>query len=59
MERIMDRSKKIKTVFFISIFFLTLMTFLLSASAEEKETASEAVSSQNIEQEVVKTETGF
>ncbi len=56
MERIMDRSKKIKTVFFISIFFLALMTFLLSASAEEKETASEAISSQNIEQEVVESE---
>jgi len=59
MERIMDRTQKNKIVFFISIFFLALITFPLSASAEEKENASEAVSSQNIEQEVVETETGF
>ena len=59
MERIMDRTKKIEIVFFISIFFLALLAFPLSASAEEKETASEAVSSTNIEEEVVETETGF
>jgi LysM domain-containing protein len=59
MERIMDRTKKIEIVFFIFIFFLALLAFPLSASAEEKETASEAVSSTNIEEEVVETETGF
>ena len=59
MERIMDRTKKIEIVFFISIFFLALLAFPLSASAEEKETASEAVSIKNIEEEVVETETGF
>jgi len=59
MERIMDRTKKIEIVFFISIFFLALLAFPLSASAEEKETASEAVSSTNIEEDVVETETGF
>ncbi|MCP4373030.1 MAG: LysM peptidoglycan-binding domain-containing protein, partial [Deltaproteobacteria bacterium] len=59
----MDRVKKTKIVFFISILFLALITFPLSAGAQNKEqdegTASEAVSSQNIEQEVVETETGF
>ena len=59
MERIMDCTKKIEILFFISIFFLALLAFPLSISAEEKEAASEAVSSQNIEQEVVETETGF
>ena len=59
MERIMDRTIKIEIYFFISIFFFTLLAFPLSAISEEKETASEAVSSQNIEQEVVETETGF
>jgi len=59
MERIMDRTKKIEIHFFISIFFFTLLSFPLSAISEEKETASEAVSSQNIEQEVIETETGF
>ena len=59
MERIMDRTKKIEIYFFISIFFFTLLAFPLSAISEEKEAASEAVSSQNIEQEVVETETGF
>jgi LysM domain-containing protein len=59
MERIMDRTKKIEIVFFIFIFFLALLAFPLSASSEDKETASEAVSSTNIEEEVVETETGF
>jgi len=59
MERIMDRTKKIEIVLFISIFFLALLAFTLSASAEEKETASEAVSSKDIDEEVVETETGF
>jgi LysM domain-containing protein len=59
MELIMDRTKKIEMVFLISIFFLALLAFPLSAGAEEKETASEAVSSKNIEEEVVETETGF
>ena len=59
MERIMDRTKKIEIYFLISIFFLTLLDFPLSAISEEKEAASEAVSSQNIEQEVIETETGF
>ena len=59
MELIMDRTKKIEIIFFISIFFLALLAFPLSAGAEEKETASEAVSSKNIEEEVVETETGF
>ena len=59
MERIMDRTKKIEIVFFIFIFFLALLAFPLSASTEEKETASEAVSSTNIEEDVVETETGF
>ncbi|MBT8357742.1 MAG: LysM peptidoglycan-binding domain-containing protein [Desulfobacterales bacterium] len=51
----MERTKKIKILFLISIFFIALLAFPLSGSAEEKE----AVSSQNIEQEVVETETGF
>ena len=59
MELIMDRTKKIEIIFFISIFFLALLAFPLSAGAEEKETASEAVSSKDIEEEVVETETGF
>ena len=59
MERIMDRTKKVEIVFFISIFFLALLAFPLSAGAQEKDTVSEAVSSKNIEQEVVETETGF
>jgi len=59
MERIMDRTNKIEAVFFISIFFLALLAFPLSVSAEDKETASKAVSSKNIEEEIVETETGF
>jgi len=67
MERIMDRTKYIEIVFFIFIFFLSLIAFPFSAGAQnkepgkeqDKETASEAVSSKNIEEEVVETETGF
>jgi LysM repeat protein len=55
----MDRTKKIEIIFFLSIFFLALLAFPLSACAEEKDTTSEAVSSTNIEEEVVETETGF
>jgi len=55
----MSSKNRFKTVLLAAMFVIALLAFPLSASAEEKETASEAVSSTNIEEEVVETETGF
>jgi len=55
----MSSKNRFKTFLLAAMFVTALLAFPLSASAQEKETASEAVSSTNIEQEVVKTETGF
>ena len=55
----MNCANKFKSTLLVLILFTALLAFPLSAGAEEKETASEAVSSKNIEEEVVETETGF
>jgi len=55
----MSSKNRFKTVLLAAMFVIALLAFPLSASAEEKETASEAVSIKNIEEEVVETETGF
>jgi len=55
----MSSKNRFKTFLLAAMFVTALLAFPLSASAQEKETASEAVSSTNIEQEVVETETGF
>ena len=55
----MSSKNRFKTVLLAAMFVIALLAFPLSASAEEKETASEAVASKNIEEEVVETETGF
>ena len=55
----MNCTNKFKATLLALIFLMALLVFPLCGGAEEKETASEAVSSQNIEQEVVETETGF
>jgi len=55
----MSSKNRFKTVLLAAMFATALLAFPLFASAEEKETASEAVSSTNIEEEVVETETGF
>ena len=55
----MSSNNRLRTILIIAMLFTALLAFPLSASAEEKETASEAVSSKNIEEEIVETETGF
>jgi len=55
----MNSTNKFMVTLLSLIFLTALFAFPLSASAQEKETASEAVASKNIEQEVVETETGF
>lgn len=55
----MNCTNQFKATLLAFIFVTALLVFPLCGAAEEKETASEAVSSQNIEQEVVETETGF
>lgn len=59
----MSSKNRIKTVLVTAILVTALLTFPLSAGAQnkeqDKETVSEAVSSKNIEEEVVETETGF
>ncbi|MDY6790172.1 MAG: LysM domain-containing protein [Thermodesulfobacteriota bacterium] len=55
----MNCTNTFKTTLLALVFLTALFVFPLSAGADEKETASEAVSSQDIEQEVVETETGF
>jgi len=63
----MSSKNRFKTVLVTAIFVTALLAFPLSAGAQNKEqgkeqdkkTASKAVSSKNIEEEVVETETGF
>ena len=63
----MSSKNRFKTVLITAILVTALLAFPLSAGAQNKEpgkeqykeTASEAVSSKNIEEEVVETETGF
>ncbi|MEA3435497.1 MAG: LysM domain-containing protein [Thermodesulfobacteriota bacterium] len=55
----MNSNNRLRTILIIAMLVTALLAFPLSAGAEEKETASETVSSTNIEEEVVETETGF
>jgi len=55
----MSLTNRLRTILIIAMFVSSLLAFPLSAGAEEKETPSEAISSTNIEEEVVETETGF
>ncbi|MBW1821401.1 MAG: LysM peptidoglycan-binding domain-containing protein [Deltaproteobacteria bacterium] len=59
----MSSKNRFKTVLVTAIFVTALFALPLSAGAQDKkqdkETTSEAVSSKNIEEEVVETETGF
>ena len=55
----MSSNNRLKTILIIAMLVTALLFFPLSTSAEKKATASEAVSSTNIEEEVIETETGF
>ena len=55
----MSSNNILRTILIIAMLVTALLFFPLSTSAEKKATASEAVSSTNIEEEVIETETGF
>ncbi len=55
----MGSTNRLKTAFISAILVTALFLFPLNLCAEGKDTTSQAVSSKNIEDEVIETETGF